>query len=205
MKRVILYIINRIMYFWWSRKVTICGTGVSFYRTTHISMIEGAGPDNIQIHSRARIHGSLSVCANGIIQIGEDAKIGPNSVIRCVNKVIIGDLTALATNVVVSDNNSHPVNPLDREIMRKTPSGSFERSWQNSDNAPIIIGRNCWIGENARICKGVSIGDGSVIAANAVVTKDVPSNTIVAGNPARVVKTDIDTTTTRYFNAPKYQ
>lgn len=200
MKKFILNIINRFMYLRWSKKVTIKGNGVCFYRTTHISLSEGATPNNIILNSHCRIHGSLSACAKGVIQMGEYSQIGPGSIIRCVNSVIVGDLTAMATNVVISDNNTHPVNPLDREIMRKTPMGSFERSWQNSDNAPIIIGRNCWIGENVRICKGVTIGDGSVIAANAVVTKDVPANAVAAGNPARIVKTDIDKTTKRYFN-----
>lgn len=51
-----------------------------------------------------------------------------------------------------------------------------------------IIGENCWIGANVRICKGVTIGDNSVVAACSVVTKDVPANCIVAGNPAKVVK-----------------
>lgn len=105
----------------------------------------------------------------------------------------------MSTNCVITDNNNHPVNPIDRRIMTLTPSGSFERSWINSDNAPIIIGRNVWVGENARICKGVTIGDGAVIAANAVVTKDVPANSIAAGNPARIVKTQIDQRP-RYFN-----
>lgn len=62
----------------------------------------------------------------------------------------------------------------------------------HSANAPIAIGRNCWIGQNARIQKGVTIGDNSIIAANSVVTKDVPANAIAAGNPAKIVKTDID-------------
>lgn len=69
----------------------------------------------------------------------------------------------------------------------------------NSDNAPITIGDDCWIGQYVRICKGVSIGNGSVVAANSVVTKDVPANCIVAGNPARVVKRDIHLNTHRYF------
>ena len=49
-----------------------------------------------------------------------------------------------------------------------------------------------WIGSNVRICKGVTIGQGAVIAACSVVTKDVPANSIAAGNPAKIVKTDID-------------
>jgi len=198
MKNVILNIINWFMYQKWSKKVTIMGEGVRFYKSTHIALLEGASPRNIHIGAHARIHGTLSACANGIIEMGVDSKIGPGSQIRCVNKVVIGDYSAMATNCVIVDNNNHPVNPQDRLIMRKTPSGSWERSWKNSDNAPIIIGCNVWIGENVRICKGVTIGDGAVIAANAVVTKDVPSNAVAAGNPAKIVKTDIDLLP-RYF------
>jgi len=54
--------------------------------------------------------------------------------------------------------------------------------------APVKIGDNVWIGMNAVILKGVTIGDNSVVAAGAVVTKSVPANTIVAGNPAVTVK-----------------
>ena len=66
------------------------------------------------------------------------------------------------------------------------------RKWKHSVSSPIIIGENVWIGSNVRICKGVTIGDNSVIAACSVVTKDVPANAIAAGNPAKIVKTDID-------------
>ncbi len=54
--------------------------------------------------------------------------------------------------------------------------------------APIRIGKKVWIGANATVVPGVSIGDGAVIAAGAVVTKDVPARTVVAGVPAKVVK-----------------
>ena len=53
---------------------------------------------------------------------------------------------------------------------------------------PVIIGNNVWIGDKATILGGVTIGDGAVIAANAVVTKDVPAYSVVGGNPARVIK-----------------
>ena len=66
------------------------------------------------------------------------------------------------------------------------------RSWKYSASKPIRIGENVWIGENVRICKGVTIGNNAVIAACSVVTKDVPANAIAAGNPAKIVKTDID-------------
>lgn len=54
--------------------------------------------------------------------------------------------------------------------------------------APIRIGSNVWIGDGVTICKGVTIGDNSVVGAGAVVTRDVPPNSVAAGNPARVVR-----------------
>ena len=63
----------------------------------------------------------------------------------------------------------------------------------------IKIGNNVWFGQHCTVLKGVTIGDGSIVAANAVVTKDVPANCIVAGNPAKIVKTNIDKTIPRKF------
>lgn len=159
----------------------------------------GSSPKDIVIEDNCIIEGTLLSAAHGKIHMGKYSKIGANTHLRCVDEIVLGDYSAIANNTVVCDNNNHPVNPADRMIMRLTPLGSDERSWKHSDHAPIIIGKNVWIGEYARICKGVSIGDGSVVAANSVVTKDVPANCIVAGNPARVVKTDIDKTIPRKF------
>ncbi len=200
MKKLISDFINYLCYKYWSTRVTLLDKQVSFYRSTRISYSQGASKKNIVLDYKARIHGTLSVCAEGRIKVGKYSQVGPNSLIRAVNYVEIGDLTSISTGVVITDNNSHPVNPFDRLIMQRTSAGDVKRGWIYSDNAPIIIGTNCWIGENARICKGVRIGDGSVVAANAVVTKDVPVNCIVAGNPARIVKTEIDVSTKRYFH-----
>ena len=53
---------------------------------------------------------------------------------------------------------------------------------------PITIGDNCWIGGNVTICGGVTIGDGCVIGAGSVVTRDIPANTLAAGNPCKVIR-----------------
>ena len=159
----------------------------------------GSVPEDIVIEDNCIIEGTLLSGAHGKIHMGKYSKIGANSHLRCVDKIELGDYSAIANNTVVCDNNNHPVNPEDRMIMRLTPIDSEERSWKYADHAPIIIGKNVWIGEYARICKGVTIGDGSIVAANAVVTKDVPANCIVAGNPAKIVKTDIDKTIPRKF------
>ncbi len=163
-------------------------------------LIEGSVRADVSIGKKCILAGQLVSAFNGKITFGDYSQIGPGSIVRCMDKVVIGELTSISTNVVISDNNNHPVNPYDRLIKQSTPPGSYERSWIHSSHAPIIIGRNCWIGENSRICKGVNIGEGSVVAANSVVTKDVPPFSIVAGNPAKIVKTNIDTTTPRVFS-----
>lgn len=57
-----------------------------------------------------------------------------------------------------------------------------------TSKGPIVVGNNVWIGDKATILPGVTIGDGAVIAANAVVTKDVPAYCVVGGNPAKIIK-----------------
>lgn len=194
-------IINRVLTFLKVNKIKkkmTCGENCIFYKNSSISLLWGSTKDDIILGNRVIMAGHLMSSYNGKIEIGDYAQIEANSTIMCVNKVIIGEYTGIANNVSIIDNNNHPVNPLDRLITRRSLPGSKERSWINSDNAPIIIGKNCWIGGYSRICKGVTIGNGSVVAANSVVTKSVPDNCIVAGNPAKIVKTDIDKLP-RYF------
>ncbi|MBR3492655.1 MAG: acyltransferase [Bacteroidales bacterium] len=147
--------------------------------------------------------GEIVSMNHGKVIMYDWSKIGPGSVITAVNRVEIGKDTAIANGVTIIDNNTHPINPQDRRYMRHTPHHSMERQNKFSANAPIIIGENVWIGTNARIQKGVTIGDNAIIAANSVVTKDVPANAIVAGNPAKVVKEHIDETTTPIFPLKK--
>lgn len=65
-----------------------------------------------------------------------------------------------------------------------------ENGKNKSNTQPIIIGNHVWIGKNVLILKGVHIGDGVIVAAGSVVIRDVPPNSLLAGNPARVVKKD---------------
>lgn len=172
---------------------------VKIFRGAYVYLCWESEKTDIEIGNNCLIYGMLASQYHGKIAMGQYCALGAGSQIRSVDSVSIGDYTAISYNVIIADNNNHPVNPHDRMIMRTTPPGNLKRSWIYSDHAPIIIGRNCWIGENSRICKGVNIGDGCIVAANAVVTKSVPANCIVAGNPAKIVKTNIDTEIPRYF------
>ncbi|MBE6311004.1 MAG: acyltransferase [Bacteroidales bacterium] len=181
------------------KRYLVFGDSCKFLKSAKINHLHGATKDSVIIGNNVIVGGTLSVCGQGIIRMGDYSKIGEGSKLLCANEITIGSFSAIGDNTIICDNNNHPVNPKDRLIMRKTPSGSIERSWLFSDSSPIIIGENCWIGSNARICKGVTIGDGSIVAANTVVTKDVPANCIVAGNPGKIVKTNIEETQ-RYFS-----
>lgn len=92
-------------------------------------------------------------------------------------KVIIGDNCLMAPNVQIYTS-YHPMNPK----YRKDDEHYYEQC------KPVTIGRNVWIGGQAVILPGVTIGDNSVIGANSVVNKDVAANVLVAGNPARFIR-----------------
>lgn len=171
---------------------TLKGTNYMFGPHTRISLSDGAKKENIVIEDDCWIFGQFWVQTNGKVLMKQRSKIGNNTYIKCIDYVEIGAYTAIGDNVVIVDNNNHPISPEYRKQMRLAGFWSDMRLWKHSDHAPVIIGENCWIGENARICKGVKIGDNAVVAANSVVTKDVPANAVAAGNPAKIVKTDID-------------
>lgn len=198
MKRVLLKLITFIH----KRKIEKlleCGSRCEFgLKGKQVSLHMGSTKDCIKLGDNVRLLGQLISSNGGQIIIGNNVSIGANTRIRASELIVIGDFCAISEGIVICDNNNHPTNPKDREYMQKTPIGSVERSWVYAEHAPIRIGNACWIGENSRICKGVTIGNGSIVAANSVVTKSVPDNCIVAGNPAKIVKTDIDKLP-RYF------
>lgn len=130
----------------------------------------------------------LYVLGSGVISIGSNTTIRANSKLSSVNNIQIGNYVIISNNVRVYDHNSHPTNPEER--MNMCSDGFYGDAWSptRAENKPVVIDDNVWIGEYSLILKGVHIGKGSIVAANSVVTKDVPQYTIVAGNPAVVVK-----------------
>lgn len=106
------------------------------------------------------------------IRVGKNVFINSGCCFQDQGGISIGDGTLIGHQVVLATLNH------DLEITNR----------QNLIPAAIIIGQNVWIGAHATILPGVSIGDNSVVAAGAVVTKNVPSNVIVAGVPAKVIK-----------------
>ena len=106
------------------------------------------------------------------IKLGKDVFINAGCKFQDQGGIEVGDGTLIGHNVVIATLN-HNLNVKDRG---------------NIIPAPIKIGKHVWVGANATICQGVNIGDGAVIAAGAVVTKDVEANTVVGGVPATFIK-----------------
>jgi acetyltransferase-like isoleucine patch superfamily enzyme len=184
-------ILSLLKYLKFRNKVNI-GKGFIFSRTSAISISAGSTKGDIIIGDKLNLFGRIISQNGGKVVIQNNVQIGPNSIIGSVNSITIGEGTVISNNVVIMDNNNHPVHPEDRILMQKSRIGSELRKWKYSVSQPIDIGKNVWIGQFARVNKGVTIGDNSIVAAMTVVTKDVPCNSIVAGNPGKVVKTNIE-------------
>ena len=121
---------------------------------------------------------------------------------NCKDCVFLGEAVLIAWGVFIADYDAHYVKPDERRRQVRHVHESFFPSFRRREALsgrsevcnwkfaarPLAIGNNVWVGANATILKGVSIGDDSVVAASAVVTKSVPPRSVVAGSPARVVR-----------------
>lgn len=140
--------------------------------------------DNVKIGSNA----ILTVWENsagdkGGIEIGNDCNLGENINVTSANHIKIGNNVLTGRWVTITDNNhgktdidSLSLPPLSRQLVSK---------------GPVIIGDSVWLGDKVVVLPGVTIGDGAVVAANSVVTKDIPSFCVAAGVPARIIKNNI--------------
>jgi acetyltransferase-like isoleucine patch superfamily enzyme len=110
--------------------------------------------------------------------------------IICDSEVTIGDHSLISWNVVIMDSYRLPFDFRERRrLLRKVPLSSGGRAVDTGCGArPVHIGRNVWIGFDVCVLPGVTIGEGSIVGARAVVTNDVAPYTVVAGNPARLIR-----------------
>ncbi|HVS95597.1 MAG TPA: acyltransferase [Puia sp.] len=131
----------------------------------------------------------------GQVVIGDRVYIG-NSKIICRSGVEFGNDIFVAWGVYFYDHDSHPMDyrlrqkDILQQLSDHRNGDTFikNKDWSVVNTAPITIGDNAWIGMNSIILKGVTVGEGAIVGAGSVVTKDVEPWTVVAGNPARVVK-----------------
>jgi acetyltransferase-like isoleucine patch superfamily enzyme len=114
------------------------------------------------------------------LSFGDNSSFGDSGHITCINKISIGNGVRIGRKAFITDN-SHGASK--RELL-DTPANKRPLT----SKGPVIIEDNVWIGEMVCIMPGVTIGKGSIIAANSVVTHDIPAYSVAAGIPAKVVK-----------------
>lgn len=178
-------------------RIFLFGTcGFSIHRSAKINMNKGNLAINRYITKRDPFIGNIEMYANSVINVkntfffhsgcdimvfkGAKLSLGSGYInrfckIRCYSSITIGRNVAISDNFTIWDSDAH-------SIVGK----------EDSMTLPIVIGDRVWIGANVTVLKGVTIGDGAVIAAGSVVNKDIPAYCMAAGVPAKVIKNNIE-------------
>ena len=110
---------------------------------------------------------------NGVINIGDYALLCPGVRIDAATRVTVGANTMLAAGVYITDADWHDI---------------YDRSQPIGQTREVVLENNVWVGDGGIVCKGVTVGQNTVIGAGSVVTKSLPANVIAAGNPATVIR-----------------
>lgn len=175
---------RRIYSEWVKYEFHSCGTGCFFGK-----FIKLRGAKYVDIANRVTLGQGLVLeafdkyrdeCFKPTIKIGNDVNIGDFSHLSCINGIVIKDNVRMGRKVFITDN-AHGAS--DRSLLDMRPNLRPLAS-----KGPVVVEENVWIGEMVSIMPGVTIGRGAIVGANAVVTKDVPPYSLVAGNPAKVIK-----------------
>jgi acetyltransferase-like isoleucine patch superfamily enzyme len=158
---------------------------------SHTARIRNALGDSNQIviGGHSHIRGELMIFGHGgRISIGEWCYVGVGTRIWSAASIEIGNRVLISHSVNIFDNLTHPLKATERHEQARQIFTSGHPREISLDEKPIKIGDDAWIGACAMVLRGVSVGEGGVVAAGAVVTKDVPPYSVVAGNPAVVVR-----------------
>jgi acetyltransferase-like isoleucine patch superfamily enzyme len=134
--------------------------------------------DDVDISGRMAVNGGR-VFPESTLRIGNRSFIGHMSTFMICREIVIGDDVLLAQGCYIADNSAHPLDA-DRRAMGSPPDPDSVR--------PVHIGNKVWVGRQSMILPGVTIGEGAVIGASSVVTKDIPPHTVWAGNPAKFIR-----------------
>lgn len=133
--------------------------------------------------------------SEGFISIGNNTFINSGTKIISRSTISIGDNVTIAWGCMIYDHDSHSIDYRERindqhQQLQDWQKGNFiaNKNWDTVNSKPIVIGNNVWLGFDVVVLKGVTIGDGAIIGARSVVTRDIPAWSIAVGNPAKVVK-----------------
>ncbi len=157
------------------------GTSIAWRRINNVrgnSLV--VGEDSI-------VHADISFeDTGGEIRIGSRCFIG-RSHLACYQSIVIGDDVIISWGVTIVDHDSHSIE-WDKRRNDVRDGGRGRKDWTHVPHAGVVVKDKAWIGFNVSILKGVTIGEGAVIGACSVVTRDIPPYAVAAGNPARLVR-----------------
>lgn len=169
-----------------SRACTVA-SNVTF--TAEAMVFNPIGPRAIAIGESSLVMGELQVFApQGHISIGDWCYMGPGCKVWSMDHITIGDRVFVSHGVQIFDNNSHSLSAGERHArFQELRRVGRHLEPEHVATKPVVIEDDVWLGFNAAVLKGVTIGRGAIVGACAVVLHDVPPYTIVGGNPARKI------------------
>jgi acetyltransferase-like isoleucine patch superfamily enzyme len=171
------------------RATCVRGLGARISRRARI-LNAGGDSRNIFIGTHSVIEGELFVFGHGgRICLGEWCYVGPDTRIWSAKEITIGDRVLISHGVNIFDSLTHPLSPIARHRQFRDIVTSGHPRALNLDERAVVIADDAWIGAGSSIMRGVTIGARAIVAAGAVVTHDVPAETVVGGNPAAVIRT----------------
>jgi acetyltransferase-like isoleucine patch superfamily enzyme len=179
---------------WWKDPIppnVIFGEGFYCESAQVFRFLKNKAPRALVFGDHVSVYGgcSFSLGVQGNCTVGDFTLLN-GALVMAEERIEIGSHCLVSWNVGIADSDFHPLAPAQRIVDSHALAPYFKDRPPRPEirTAPVIIGDNVWIGMNAVILKGVTIGENSVVAAGAVVTKSVPPNVVVAGNPAVITK-----------------
>lgn len=172
------------------KRCCTAATTCFFYPTARV-INNRSDAQHIRLGMHTHVRGELLVFGHGgCIDIGDYCYVGEGTRIWSAKSIVIGNRVLISHNVNIFDNDTHPIeDPVARHEQFREIITSGHPARLDLNEAPVVIEDDALIACQSIILSGVTIGKGAVVAAGAVVTRDVPPYTIVAGNPARLVRT----------------
>jgi acetyltransferase-like isoleucine patch superfamily enzyme len=179
---------------WWKEPIppnVVFGEGFYCESAQVFRFLKSKAPRALVFGDHVSVYGgcSFSLGVKGSCSVGNFTLLN-GALVMAEERIEIGSHCLISWNVGIADSDFHPLAPAQRIIDAHAIAPFFKDRPPRPEirTAPVIISDNVWIGMNAVILKGVTIGKNSVVAAGAVVTKSVPANVVVAGNPAVITK-----------------
>jgi acetyltransferase-like isoleucine patch superfamily enzyme len=171
-----------------SRRNLLLSKGAVIYPSAVVDNMQ-ANKSLIRVGTNSHVLGQLLIFAHGgEIEIGNDCYIGEFAKIWSAKKIHIGNRVLISHNVNVFDSLTHPVKATERHQQFLAIASIGHPSQIDLGEEAVYIDDDVWIGAMSIILKGVTIGEGAIVGAGSVVTKDVPPWAIVAGNPAKIIR-----------------